>query len=180
MAARNAKRPLSTSYGKIEDYEQCSLKKSKGLVIGLTCKCTSTSSWELRVECEPMTNKVGVFSSKRGSSTPCQKWTMLIWSISFSFLVQSKQTVGSLRRHDSNGGENWAFFEPWCDYPNTLYLSNVSELSWSWKSWEKYPSSKRERENRLCLFTISIQREIRHFHVVVAQWRQRNVRKSVP
>ena len=155
MTARNAKRPLSTSYGKIEDYEQRSLKKNKGLAIGLTCRCTSTSSWEVRVECEPMTNKVGVFSSKRGSSTPCKKWTMLIWSISVFLLVQSKQTVRSLRRHDSNGGENWAFFEPWCDYPNTLYLSNVSELSWSW-SLEKNIQVQKENEEinvKLGIFT---------------------------
>ena len=33
---------------------------------------TSTSSWDVRVECEPMINKVGVFSSRRGSSTPCK------------------------------------------------------------------------------------------------------------
>ena len=133
------------SYGKMEDCEQCSLKINKGLALGFTSRCTSTSSWEVRVECEPMTNKVGVFSSKRGSSTPCQKWTMLISSIFVFFLVQSKQTVRSLRRYDSNGGENWAFFEPWCDYPNTLYLSNVRKLSLSW-SLEKNVQVQKENE----------------------------------
>ena len=29
------------------------------------------------------------------------------------------------------------------------------------------------------LFTSSIEREIRHFHVVVVQWRQRNVQKTM-
>ena len=46
-------------------------------------------------------------------------------------------------------------------------------------SWELYPCS--EREKKLCrpLFTSSIKREITHFRVVVVQWRQRNVQKSV-
>ena len=36
----------------------------------------------------------------------------------------------------------------------------------------------REIKFRLCLFTFSIKREIRHFHVVVVQKRQRNVRNK--
>ena len=42
-----------------------------------------------------------------------------------------------------------------------------------------YPISEREIEFRRCLFKISIKREIRHFHIVVVQKRQRNVQKSV-
>ena len=44
---------------------------------------------------------------------------------------------------------------------------------------QPYPSSQRERKFCHCLFTSFIKREIRHFHVVVVQWRQRNVQKSV-
>ena len=40
-------------------------------------------------------------------------------------------------------------------------------------------SFEREGKVRRHLFTFSINREIRHFHVVVVQWRQRNVQKSV-
>ena len=46
-------------------------------------------------------------------------------------------------------------------------------------SLEPYPSSERERKFRRRLCTSSVHREIRHFHVVVVQWRQRNVQKSV-
>ena len=42
-----------------------------------------------------------------------------------------------------------------------------------------YSSSESEIKFRLCLFTFSIKHEIRHFHVVVVQKRQRNVQKSV-
>ena len=42
-----------------------------------------------------------------------------------------------------------------------------------------YPSSEREGKFRCRLCTSSVHREIRHFHVVVVQWRQRNVQKCV-
>ena len=41
-----------------------------------------------------------------------------------------------------------------------------------------YPSSGRDIKFRRGLFTFSTKREIRHFHVVVAQKRQRNVQKK--
>ena len=40
-----------------------------------------------------------------------------------------------------------------------------------------YSSSEREIKFRRCLFTSTIKREIRHFHVVVVQKRERNVKK---
>ena len=46
-------------------------------------------------------------------------------------------------------------------------------------SWGPHSSFKRERKIRYRLFTSSIKREIRDFHAVVVQWRQRNVQKSV-
>ena len=42
-----------------------------------------------------------------------------------------------------------------------------------------YQSSGKEKESRCLVFTSSTKREIRHFHVVVVQRRQRNVQKSV-
>ena len=65
------------------------------------------------------------------------------------------------------------------DSSNSLTLSNVGELSWSWIPEKPYPSSEWERKFHSSLFTPSIKREIRHFLVVVVQWRQRNVQKSV-
>ena len=44
-------------------------------------------------------------------------------------------------------------------------------------SWGPYPSSGREMKFRRCLFTFSIKREIRYFHVVVVVLRKRQ--KSV-
>ena len=42
-----------------------------------------------------------------------------------------------------------------------------------------YQSSGKENESRCLVFTSSTKREIRQFHVVVVQRRQRNVQKSV-
>lgn len=44
---------------------------------------------------------------------------------------------------------------------------------------EPYPSLQRQRNFRRRLFTSSIVRENRHFHVVVVQQRQRNVQKRL-
>ena len=41
-----------------------------------------------------------------------------------------------------------------------------------------YPSSEREIKFRRCLFMSSIKHEIRHFHVVVVQKRERNVQNK--
>ena len=46
-------------------------------------------------------------------------------------------------------------------------------------SWGRDSRLERERKVRRSLFTFSIKRDIRNFHVVVVQWRQRNVQKSV-
>ena len=54
---------------------------------------------------------------------------------------------------------NWTLFEP--------------------NSKEPCSSSERKRKFSRRLFTSSIKRGIRHFHVVSVQWRQRNVQKSV-
>ena len=61
----------------------------------------------------------------------------------------------------------------YCDYSNSLTLLNASKLFWSWIS--------KEKENFVthCLSTSFAKRETRHFHVVVLQWRQRNVQQSV-
>ena len=45
--------------------------------------------------------------------------------------------------------------------------------------WGPDSSLERERKIRRRLFALSIKPEIRHFHVVVVQWRQRNLQKSV-
>ena len=42
-----------------------------------------------------------------------------------------------------------------------------------------YLSSKKQNENRSVEFTSSIKRQLRKFHVVVVQRRQRNIHKSV-
>ena len=82
------------------------------------------------------------------------------------------------RKHCLN--VNWRLSSLHRDSVNSLSLSNVGELSRSWIPKNHiYSSSEWERKFRSSLFTSSMKREIRHFHVVVMQYRQRNVHKSV-
>ena len=48
-----------------------------------------------------------------------------------------------------------------------------------WNSKKLNESSGKEKESRCLAFKSSTKHEIRHFHVVVVQWLQRNVQKSV-
>ena len=61
------------------------------------------------------------------------------------------------------------------------FAENVKcrRISLEWISWGRRSSLERERKIHRRLFTSSIKREIRHFHVQVVQGRQRNVQKSV-
>ena len=52
-------------------------------------------------------------------------------------------------------------------YSNLLKMSNIGKFSWSVDFLGPHSSSERERKFRGRLFTSSIKREIRHFHVVV-------------
>ena len=66
-------------------------------------------------------------------------------------------------------------------------LSRLFQLVQFVKCWQiflelnckRLQSSGKEEESRCFVFTSSTKREIRHFHVVVVQRRQRNVQKSV-
>ena len=58
---------------------------------------------------------------------------------------------------------------------NNLLWSNVGELSWSWILKNNISRFRKRRKFRHGLFTSSLKHEVRHFHVVVVQWWQRNV-----
>ena len=73
---------------------------------------------------------------------------------------------------------------------NSLFSDFVAFIPINWKCemWASFPGVdflraglkfKKRKENSSSLVTFSITREIRHFHVVVVKWRQRNVQKSV-
>ena len=57
--------------------------------------------------------------------------------------------------------------------------SNIGNFFWELSSRGLYQSSGKEKESCCLVFPSSTKREIRHFHVVVVQRRQRNVQKSV-
>ena len=65
-----------------------------------------------------------------------------------------------------------------------LFLFHLFQFIKCWQfslelnSKRLYRISGKENESRCLVFTSSIKREIRHFHVVVMRWRQRNVQKK--
>ena len=89
--------------------------------------------------------------------------------------LQIAKIWGRRRRQKRRLKREFAFFQSSSWFPQSLTLSNVGELSWSWisKNRNHVPA---ERERKFCrpLFAFSTKREIRHFYVVVERWRQRN------
>ena len=77
-------------------------------------------------------------------------------------------SLGNFRIVDGDYSENVTyelnsrFFALSCVYSNSVKMSNVGEISWGLHS-----SLERERKIRRRLFTSSIKREVRHFHVEV-------------
>ena len=74
---------------------------------------------------------------------------------------------------------NLRSFAHYNDYSYPLTLSIVGQILLKRNFKGPNSSSEREIKFRRWLFTSSIKREIRHFHVVVVQKRERNVQKSV-
>ena len=63
--------------------------------------------------------------------------------------------------------------------PTHLFIVKCEPTLLEPNSYEPYSSSERERKFSVYLFTSSIKREIRHFPIVVMEWRKRNIQKSV-
>ena len=68
-------------------------------------------------------------------------------------------------------------FHAYRAYSILFNSSNVANFFWSCE--RLYQSSRKEKQSRYLVFTFSTKCEIRHFRVVVVQWRQRNVQKRV-
>ena len=89
-------------------------------------------------------------------------------------------TLGTLRSNDATATRMslkkvyLRSFSLYRDYSYPITLSSRGTLlKLNFKG--PYPSSEREIKFRRCLFTSCIKHEIRHFHVVVVQKRERSV-----
>ena len=130
-----------------------------------------------------MIGQVSVACPTKRSQPPLQ-------SSSITVFLNCDQAVlllllGSFSINDGYGSANVTckmnlpFFKLCRVSSNSLTMSNEGEFPLSWFLRGPYSSLKRERKIRHRLFTSSIKREIRYFHVVVVQWLQRNVQKNV-
>ena len=99
--------------------------------------------------------------------------------------LKRRLIIGSFSIDDGDGSENVTlkrfsrFFKRCRVYSHSAENVKCRRSSLQLISWGPHSSLERERKIRCRLFTSSKKREIRHFHVVVVQWRQRNVQKSV-
>ena len=102
--------------------------------------------------------------------------------MSASVLVASTRDLkirGRQRQRKRSWKSEFAFFQSSLRLVQVTNFVKCRRTLLRLNSWEPYPGSEREGKFRRRLCTSSVHREIRHFHVVVVQWRQRNVQKSV-
>ena len=96
-------------------------------------------------------------------------------------IIRDLKIRGKRRQRKRCLKSEFAFFQSSSRFFQIIYLIKcrrtltLLELN----SQEPYPSTERERKFRHYLFTSSIKGEIRHFPVLVVQWQQRNVQKSL-
>ena len=97
-----------------------------------------------------------------------------------------RSTLGSLSNNDADGYKNVTLkvnshhFKLYRAYFISFTSSNVGNCFWSWILKDCINVQEKKIKLHCCLvFPSSTKREFRHFHVVVAQRRLRNVQKSV-
>ena len=83
------------------------------------------------------------------------------------------------RQRERRLKSDFAFFQCFSRLSLHTYFVKYRGTLLNLNSKGPYPSSEREITFRRCLFTFSVKRESRHFHVVVGKKRQRNMQKSV-
>ena len=123
------------------------------------------------------------FTARRRKKN-CQQYDWTNYEI---LLAIRRLLLVSLRRDDDEDGsekvaknESASFQTHSCLFNlDPLNSSNVDDFSWSWILEGLYPGSKRERKIRRRIFTSSMKRRGRRFHVLVGQWTWKNVLKSV-
>ena len=89
------------------------------------------------------------------------------------FKIKIKDSLRTLRSNDATATRT--SLKRWICVPSVFIAIIPTHLNFR----GPYRSSKREIKFRRCLFTSSIKRKIRHFHVVVVQKQERNVQNSV-
>ena len=101
------------------------------------------------------------------------------WWRSRLFNVRDLKIRGRLRQRKRRWKSEFTFFQSSTRLLQVTNFVKCRRTLLRLNSYEPHPSSERERKFRRRLCTSSVHREIWHFHVVVVQWRQRNVQKSV-
>ena len=109
------------------------------------------------------------------------------WYMPLRSLFYRKRTVillGSLSNDNRNGSKN--AIQKWIRVVLNFIALNPTPLIWQmlaifqeWNSKWLYLSSQKQKENCCLVSTSSIKQEIRKISMVVMQWWQRNIQKSM-
>ena len=109
------------------------------------------------------------------------------WYVPLRSLFYRKRSVillGSLSNDNGSGSENAT--QKWIHVVLNFIALIPTPLIWQmlaifqeWNSKWLYLSSQKQKENYCLVFASSIKHEIRKIHVVVMQWWQRNIQKSM-
>ena len=109
----------------------------------------------------------------------------IFWPLLLRYVADAwKLLVGTLSKDDDDGRENvgkkmnlrsFKFNRVYLDPRN---MSVAGDFSWSWILKGFYSGSKRGRKIRRGMFTPSIKRQIRRFHVVVVHWTSKKCTKK--
>ena len=96
--------------------------------------------------------------------------------------------MGSLSNDDGNGSENvtqkvnLCCFKLHLSYSSSFNLWNVGDFFFFFRNWIlKDCDLVHKKKKKVIVLSVHVlhKREIRKFHIVIVQWRQRNVQKSV-
>ena len=108
---------------------------------------------------------------------------MTRWEATLIFAGVLRHPVGSLRSNDATATRTslkkseFALFQSLSRLFLPTYFVECRRTLLKLNSKGPYPSTEREIKFGRCLFTFPMKREIRNFHVVVVQKRQRNAQK---
>ena len=156
--------------GKSNERILCKLSKSEILrlypIVHVATETTKTSHFTCRSK-----SFISIFSLANFQLVSCNLSLAMIWQMTYTHKLP-KLCSTTLK-------SEFALPQTYRAYSISFNSSNVGKFFWSWILKDCIKVQEKKKKNVIRLFPSSTKREIRQFHVVVVQRRQRNVQKSV-
>ena len=156
--------------GKSNERIWCKLSKSEILrlysIVHVAMETTKTSHFTCRSK-----SFIGIFVTCQLSA--CELQPFSCHDLTNDIYSQTTKLCSSTLKSE------FALPQTYRAYSITFNSSNVGKFFWSWILKECIKVEEKKKKVVVRLFPFSTKREIRQFHTVVVQRRQRNVQKSV-